>query len=63
VEDIWSTIKDAILYAMNLHIPMVKIKSHKHHKWYNSDIRKLLTVMSTINCLLNFGLLVSKGIF
>ena len=38
VEDVWSTIKHAILYAMNLHIPMVKIKFHKHPKWYNSDI-------------------------
>jgi len=39
VEDVWSTIKNAILYAMNVHIPMVKMKSHKYPKWYNSDIR------------------------
>ena len=33
VEDVWSTIKHAILYAMNLHILMVKFKSHKHPKY------------------------------
>jgi len=48
VEDIWSTIKHAILYAMNLHIPMVKIKSHKHPKWYNSDIRHHLNCIRTL---------------
>jgi len=48
VEDVWSTIKHAILYAMNLHIPMLKIKSHKHPKWYNSDIRHHLNCIRTL---------------
>jgi len=40
VEDVWSTIKHAIL--------MVKIKSHKHPKWYNSDIRHHLNCIRTL---------------
>ena len=34
-----------ILYVMNMHIPQVKIKSQRHPKWYNADIRHHL------NCL------------
>jgi len=34
--------------AMNLHIPKVKIKSHKHPKWYNSDIRHHLNCIHTL---------------
>ena len=48
VEDVWSVIKLAILYAMNLHIPQVKIKSQKHPKWYNSDVRHHLNCIRTL---------------
>ena len=33
---------------MNLHIPKVKIKSQKHPKWYNSDIRHHLNWIHTL---------------
>ena len=33
---------------MNLHIPKVKIKSQKHPKWYNSDIRHHLNCIHTL---------------
>jgi len=34
--------------TMNLHIPKVKIKSHKHPKWYNSNIRHHLNCIRTL---------------
>ena len=45
----------SILYAMNLHIPQVKIKSQKHPKWYNSDVRHHLNCTRTLRkrCLLH----------
>ena len=48
VEGVWSVIKHAILHAMNLYIPKVKIKSQKHPKWYNSDIRHHLNCIRTL---------------
>ena len=55
VEDVWSVIKHAILYAMNLHISQVKIMSQKHPKWYNSDVRHHLNCICTLRkrCLLH----------
>ena len=48
VEDAWSHIKHAILNAMHLHIPKVKIKSFNHPKWYNSEIRHLIKCIRTL---------------
>ena len=62
VEVVWSTIKHAILYAMNLHIPMAKIKFHKYPKWYNSDIRlELYLYTKEMMHLMPYNLQLLKG--
>ena len=45
IEHVWSVLKSAILSAMHIHIPKVRVKSIHHPKWFNSEIRH------TINCL------------
>ena len=38
IEQVWAVIKRAILKAMNLYIPKVKMKSRKYPRWFNADI-------------------------
>ena len=45
IEYVWKFIKGSICHAMDLFIPKVKLRSSKHPRWFNSDIRHHL------NCL------------
>ena len=48
IEHVWSVIKQNFLTAMNLFIPKVRLKSHNHLKWYNSEIRHTLNRVRTL---------------
>ena len=38
-EYIWNTIEHLLMDAMQVFIPTIKIHSHQHPTWFNSDIR------------------------
>jgi len=48
IEHVWAIIKRAILKAMNLHIPKVKVKAQKQPKWFTSDIRHHLNCLRSL---------------
>ena len=48
VEFVWANIKSAILNAMDIYIPKVHLKPHKHPKWFTADIRHMLNCIRTL---------------
>ena len=48
VEYVWSYIKSAILKAMSIYIPKVRLTPRKHPNWYNPDIRLMLNCIRTL---------------
>ena len=48
IEHVWAIIKTAMLRAMNLYIPKVRVKTLKHPKWFNSDIRHHLSCIRSL---------------
>ena len=47
-ERVWVIINRAILKAMNLHIPKLKVKAQKQPKWFTSDIRHQLNCLRSL---------------
>ena len=48
IEHVWAIIKRAVLKAMDLHIPQVKVKAQKQPKWFTSDIRHHLNCLRSL---------------
>ena len=48
VDTVWSTLKLLILYAMELFIPKVRLKTHQYPKWFTSDIRHSINCLRTL---------------
>ena len=48
IEHVWAMIKRAILKAMNLYIPKVRVKARKYPIWFNSSIRHHLNCLRTL---------------
>jgi hypothetical protein len=48
IEHVWSVLKHAILNAMHIHIPKVRLKSNRHPKWFNSKIRHSINCLHTV---------------
>ena len=48
IEYVWKFIKGSICHAMDLFIPKVKLRSSKHPRWFNSDIRHHLNCLHSL---------------
>lgn len=46
VENVQTKIRHAILSAMHIYFPKVKLKPHKQRRWYNSDIQHHLNCIN-----------------
>ena len=48
IEQVWSILKYAILTAMHIYIPKVRVKPKHHPKWFNSEIRHAINCLRTL---------------
>ena len=48
IEQAWSILKYAILTAMHIYIPKVRVKPKHHPKWFNSEIRHAINCLRTL---------------
>ena len=50
IEYIWHTIENLLMDAMQLFIPIIKVHSCQHPKWFNPEIRHSIKCLRSLRC-------------